>query len=312
MSSPSSNAMLHERMFNAEALCDWRVREAQHTYREFDAAFYALSLGLGRHSLDPRALSLVDPWSPDFRPLPLFALICGYPGFWLGDETVRSQTGLDPERILHIEQALVLKAPLEPNATVIGRTTVNGIVDKGKGRASLLYSTREVIDARSQTVIAECRQVHYLLGAGGGGGTDYAPPPRHNCPSRPPEWQVDVPTHPEQALLYRLNGDANPLHIDPRVAQRSGFERPILHGLCTGGIAFCALLALKDFDVTQFTNIGFRMVSPVIPGDTLRVSCWSDGSFQATVPDRNQIVLDGGYAGLDRPAEKGESDGISA
>jgi acyl dehydratase len=108
---------------------------------------------------------------------------------------------------------------------------------------------------------------------------------------------VDLPTRPEQALYYRLNGDDNPLHADPEVAARAGFPRPILHGLCTMGVVVHALLrALCDYDPAALRSVGLRFSAPVFPGETIRTEVWRGGGFRARVLERDVVVVSNGLA----------------
>ena len=134
-------------------------------------------------------------------------------------------------------------------------------------------------------------------GFGGPSGPVKRPHPE---PEGSPDLTVDLSTRPEQALVYRLNSDLNPLHIDPAVARDAGFPRPILHGLCTFGTVCHALLrGLCDYDTGRFGRMDLRFSSPVFPGETIRTEIWRDGSqvsFRARVVERDIVVLNNGLA----------------
>ena len=118
-------------------------------------------------------------------------------------------------------------------------------------------------------------------------------------PTHEPDLVVDLPTRPEQALYYRLNGDDNPLHSDPRAAARAGFPRPILHGLCTMGVVCHALLrALGEYDAGAMRDVRLRFASPVYPGETVRTEMWRDGSVRARVIERDTVVVNNGMVVL--------------
>ena len=135
-----------------------------------------------------------------------------------------------------------------------------------------------------------------LRGDGGYNGPSGNIPPLPPNPSGPALPSIRIQTRPEQALLYRLNGDPNPLHIDPKVAQKAGFDKPILHGLCTFGIACQSLLqTIFNDDPTRFSSMSARFSAPVFPGDTILIEAWENGSFQATAIEREKIVLSNGY-----------------
>ena len=276
-------------------LLDWQVPDARHRYTRRDTAFYALSLGVGAQADDIRQVDLVDPWSERLRPLPSQALVLGYPGFWLGEPGVRETTGITPAQILHVEQSVELVAPLPAEGEVVGMTRVTALVDKGADRGSLLHSERRIVDAASGAPLAVCRQVHFLRKMGGFGSVGSAPDARRAAPQGEASHAIDTPTLQQQALLYRLNGDANPLHSDYALAAKAGFPRPILHGMCTMGMAVAAVLrALVDLDPEKARGFSVRMTSPVLPGDTLRTEIWPDGAFRTLALERDVVVLSDG------------------
>jgi len=287
-----------------EKLMRYPIPEVRQQLTRRDTAFYALSIGLGCDPLNRQALDFVDGNRPGFRALPLMALVAGYPGFWLG----RSDTGVDAKRLVLGEQRLVWHRGLPVAGEVLGRTRVTGIVDKGEGRGALLYSSKELIDVARDELIAVTTSTTFLRGDGGCGTVGGPVSPPHVVPARAPDRVVDLPTRPEQALYYRLNGDDNPLHADPDVAVLGGFAQPILHGLCTLGTAFHALLReLAAYRVERLRALEVRFCAPVFPGETLRTECWSDGSFRTRVVERDTLVLDNGWLQLAADSDGGHS-----
>ncbi len=276
-------------------LLDWNIPSIQQHYTQHNTALYALSVGLGHSPLDPLQLALVDPWNPKLTALPSMALVLGYPGFWLGEPAVHRDTGILPEQVLHIEQTLVLHETLPAQGKVVGHTRVTGLVDKGVDRGCLIYSERNIHLADDERLLATCRQTHYLRGAGGFGATNFTQPAAASSPpSHAPDHVVELTTRPEQALIYRLNGDANRLHFDPNLAQQSGFKRPILHGMCTMGVVTHALLrARANYETARLHSLTVRMTAPVFPGDTIRTEIWNTGEFRAHALERKVIVIDG-------------------
>jgi len=227
--------------------------------------------------------------------LPSMALVLGYPGFWL----VRSDTTVDPTRILHGTQAIEWHRTLPVAGEVVGRTRVLRIVDRGEGKHAIVVSERQIVDAATSALYATLTQVHVLRGQGGFGGDPGPLTPPHALPGDAPRWQVEVATRPEQALLYRLNGDLFPLHADPAMARKSGFTRPILHGMCVAGIATQALMRLlANDDPARLGSIEMRFSAPLFPGEMVRVEAWSDGSFRARCVERDELVLDNGLLQL--------------
>jgi acyl dehydratase len=276
----------------------WPFAPVEHRYSERDTILYALGVGLGHDPLDRHELRFV--YEPGLQALPTFALVMGYPGFWAKDPA----TGIDWVRLLHGEQSLELHAPLPAAGQVIGRTRVTALVDKGAGKGALLYSERKISDAASGALLATSRSVSFMRGDGGfaaaGQASDAAPPARSATPDTPPDHVCELKTRPESALIYRLSGDYNPVHADPEVAHAAGFERPILHGLCSFGVTGHALLrTLCGWDVSRLKEIGARFSSPVFPGETLRVEMWQRGEavqFRTRAVDRDVVVLSHGSA----------------
>jgi acyl dehydratase len=183
---------------------------------------------------------------------------------------------------------------------VVGKTRVTEIIDKGPGKGALVFSERLVTDQESGEKIATATQTTFCRGDGGFGGAPRETPLPHAIPVRPPDLVCDLPTRPEAALIYRLSGDPNPLHVDPTVAEAAGFPRPILHGLATFGVACHAILkTICGYDPARLTAIAGRFSAPVFPGETIRTEMWNDDglvSFRARVLDRDVIALNNGRA----------------
>lgn len=278
-----------------EHLLHFDIPEVRQTLTRRDTAFYALSVGLGQDPLDARQLRYVDESRGDLAPMPSIPVVLGHPGFWLGDPA----TGVDAVRLVHGEQAFRIHNPLPAEAEIVAKTRVTGLVDKGEGRGALLYSEKEVRDAATGDLLATTSSTTFLRGDGGFGGPSGPVKPARPLPDREPDAFVDLATRPEQALYYRRNGDHNPLHLDPEVAARAGFPRPILHGLCTLGIVTHALLRhLADYDPGRIRFLELRFSAPVFPGETIRTEIWKDGEFRARVVERDLVVVNNGFAAL--------------
>ena len=280
-----------------QKLKNWPFRPIEHAYTSKDSMLYALGLGFGADPTDRKQLEFV--YEEGLKALPTMAVVLASPGFWLKDPA----TGVDWKKVLHGEQGLRLHEPLPAAGTVVGTTRIDEIVDKGAGKGALLYSTREIRDKASGKLLAEVASVGFLRGDGGFGGTAGVPRKTQAIPERAPDASVEIKTLPQSALIYRLSGDFNPLHADPEVAHAAGFERPILHGLCTYGVAGHALLKLVcDYDPARLKRMDVRFSAPVYPGETVRTEIWSEGdgrlAFRCTVPERNTVVLNNGYAEL--------------
>ncbi len=278
-------------MIDHDALMAYSIPEVRQNRTQRDTILYALSIGFGTDPMDPRQLDFVDHHRT-LRAVPSMAVVLGHPGLWAANP----DTGIDALHIVHGEQSITLHAPLPAEGPVIGRTRVTGLVDKGPGRGALMYSEKQVLDGDGR-LLATTESTTFLRGDGGYGGPSAPVRPPHPVPEGIPDICVDLPTRPEQALYYRLNGDDNPLHADPDFAARAGFPRPILHGLCTMGVVVHALLrALCDYDPAALRSVGLRFSAPVYPGETIRTEIWRNGSFRARVTERDVVVVNNGLA----------------
>ncbi|MGV7121288.1 MaoC/PaaZ C-terminal domain-containing protein [Sphingopyxis sp. 550A] len=276
---------------DAEKLLRFAIPSVRQAMTPKDAAFYALSIGMGRDPIDRKQLPFVDPLAGPAA-MPAMALVLAHPGFWLG----HPDSGVDPLAVLHAGQALELFGPVPVAGDVESQTRITHLVDKGPGKAALIHSETELAGADGIR-FARLDRTTFIRGGGGFGGSDSGPvkasPPQ---PEGDPDLAVDLPTGREQALIYRLNGDLNPLHSDPDVAAKSGFDQPILHGLCTMGVIVHALLrGLLDYRADRLRAVSLRFASPVIPGETIRTEIWKSGAFRARVVERDVVVADQGW-----------------
>lgn len=260
-----------------------------------DSVLYALSVCAGNDPLDRSRLPYVTE-TPDQVAVPSMATVLATPGFWLG----HPETGVVPHSVLHGEQWLDLPGPLPVSGEFASETSIIGLTDKGEGRDALLYLATEITTGGRQ--VAMLRR-SLVLRKQGGFGAEHdiafeAPKPRESVGE--PIAVTTVATRPEQAFTYALNGDTNPLHFDPDVARKAGFDRPILHGLCTYGIAATAVVdALCGGDPARLRHIGVRFSGIVYPGETVEVSVWANGAFSARVIERETVALTNGTVLLD-------------
>jgi acyl dehydratase len=219
-----------------------------------------------------------------------------------GADQVEQKPGHRPSQInylmvVHGEQKVELHKPLPTSGTFTAQGRTIGAFDKGKDKGAVIVNETIWTDEAGDKV-ATLTGSTFARGDGGFGGPSEGQPEPHAIPSRKADLSVDIATREDQALLYRLNGDRNPLHSDPESARRSGFPRPILHGLCTYGITCRAVLqAITGYDPQQILSHEARFSAPVFPGDTITVDLWKDGSvisFEARVRDRNATVIKNG------------------
>ncbi|MDB5698246.1 MAG: MaoC family dehydratase [Alphaproteobacteria bacterium] len=273
-------------------------QETRHSFTVRDTILYALGVGAD----DLRFL-----YEDGLQALPTMAVVLAYPGFFWRNPAY----GIDWKKILHGETSVELAGPLPVEGDLIGRTTIDAIYDKGADKGAIVLSSRRIEDA-SGTHLATVRNTLFLRGDGGFGGQSEGAPRPHPVPAdRAPDHVVTLSTAENQALIYRLSGDYNPLHADPAVAAAAGFPRPILHGLCTYGVAGRALLAaLCGNDPARMRRMDVRFSSPVFPGETIKVEIWrengngdaiSRAAFRATAEERGVLVLNNGYAELATP-----------
>ena len=240
-------------------------------YTKQDSMLYALGIGLGADPMDEAQLRFV--YEKELVALPTLACVLAIPAGWV------AQSGLDYTRVVHGEQAVEFHAPLAPEGEVTGTLHITDIIDKGEGKGALVYVERVLTDTTTGTKLASVRQTIFARGDGGIGGPAARQPPVHELPARVPDGMITLPTLPQQALIYRLSGDYNPLHAEPAAAKRGGFARPILHGLATFGVAAHALLkAVCDYDPGRLVAIAGRFTAPVFPGESLSTDYWVDGN----------------------------------
>jgi len=272
----------------------WPFKPIEQSYTARDTILYALGLGLGRDPLDAGHLRYTFEEAEGFAALPFMAVVLGSPGFWVRDPA----SGIDWKRVLHGEQGMELHGPVPAAGTVLAVNRVARVIDKGADRGALLYIEREITDKATGQRIATLTSTTFARGDGGFGGPAGPLKPVHALPDRAPDAIVETPVLPQAALIYRLSGDPNPLHASPEVAAAAGFGAPILHGLCSFGIAGVAVLkTFCDNDAARLKSFGLRFSAPVYPGETITTQMWWDGdmvSFRAMVGDR--MVLNNGYA----------------
>lgn len=259
--------------------------ETRYDFTRRDTILYALGVGASAREF---------VYEEGLRALPTMAVVMGYPGFVWRDP----RYGVDWKRILHGETSLVVHRPLPVEGSLRGVTTLGPIFDKGKDKGAVCYQNREIHDAGG-THLATLTSAIFLRGNGGFGGMSTGQPTPYAIPDRSADVSQAIVTAENQALIYRLSGDLNPLHVDVAVARAAGFDRPILHGLCTYGIAGRAILsALCDNEPERLTRLDVRFSSPVFPGETIRTHIWHEGpgraAFRAMAVERDIVVLNNG------------------
>jgi acyl dehydratase len=278
------------------------------TYGDKDVMLYALGIGLGADPMNETELAFV--YERGLKVVPTAATVLAAGGGGGRAAEGRPAPDLPPGHrasqinflmVVHGEQKVELHKPLPTTGTFTAEGRTIGAFDKGEGKGAVLVNETIWTDEKGEKV-ATLTGSTFARGDGGFGGPTEGQPEPHAVPTRAPDLSVDISTRPDQALLYRLNGDRNPLHSDPEFAKRAGFPRPILHGLCTYGITCRAVLqAITDYDPDQILSHQVRFSSPVFPGELITVDLWRDGnaiSFEARIKDRGVTVIKNGLTVL--------------
>ncbi|MBT8147365.1 MAG: MaoC family dehydratase N-terminal domain-containing protein [Gammaproteobacteria bacterium] len=267
----------------------------EQTYTEKDTILYALGVGLGHDPLDENCLRFV--YEEGLKAMPSQSVVLAYPGFWAKEP----DTGIDWVQVLHAGQEVILHRPLPAAATVVSTTRITDIADKGPRVGALIVSERTVSDKQSGEDYCTLVTTILCRGDGGCGAPKKASPRPDLIPNREPDKVCDLPTLPQQALIYRLNGDLNPLHASPSVARKAGFRAPILHGLCTFGVATHAILkSCCDYDPQRFKRMRLRFTAPVYPGETISTEIWQlengEIAFRCRSLEQDKVVINNGFA----------------
>lgn len=277
-----------------EKLLALDIPDVEHTYGPKDCILYALGLGLGQDPTDEQQLAFV--YEKNLKVLPTFPVVQGYSAYTFR----RPELGITWTHVVHGEHAVRLHAPIAPEGTVIGRSRIVDVIDKGAGKGALIYSERKIVDKTSGALLATIHQTTFCRADGGFGGEKRDTPAPHALPQRAPDLTCDLATRPETALIYRLSGDINPLHAEPAFAREAGYPRPILHGLATFGVAGHALLkTVCGYDPARLVAMAGRFSAPVFPGETIRTEIWRDGnivSFRARALERDVVAINNGRA----------------
>jgi len=274
-----------------------KLEPVESSWNDDKLILYALGVGVGvgQSQVDPKVLqytyeNVLKPL-PTYGVIPMFAAVGG----------LFNVPGLEfnPMMLLHGEQYTeIIEPPLPTEAQIVTEGQISGIYDKGKGALITIdYITKE--KRTGKPLIKNVMGV-FIRGEGGFGGDAKSPEVGNVPPDRQPDAVVEYKTLTQQALIYRLSGDYNPLHADPGYAQKAGFKMPILHGRCTFSVAGHALLkACCGYDERKLKSMEGRFSSPVYPGETIRTEMWVDGaivSFRSSVPARGVTVLNNGRA----------------
>ena len=262
-------------------------------YGDRETMLYALGVGMGRDPLNEDELPYVFEKGA-LKTVPSMASV-------LARVPLLKDCGYDYSKVLHGEQRLTLHRPLPQEGELIADSRVTEAYDKGAGKGAVIYTETKVRLAGGAPLFTQ-HSTTFARGDGGFGGPAGSGPAPHALPDRKPDQTVTLETRKDQALLYRLNGDRNPLHADPVLAKKVGFPAPILHGLCTYGTACRAILqSVAKYDHTKIAGFDVRFSAPVYPGESIATDLWVDGktvSFRCRVPERDVVVINNGKCTL--------------
>ena len=280
---------------NYDELMATSIVDLPHSYRDTHSMLYAVSVGMGRDAVSPAELPFVYEQGQPLRTMPSMATV-------LVPDMFPPDLGWDFSQVLHVEQRLELYRPLPPSGDLLINKRIAAAYDRGPNHGALVLFEAEARLAKDDTALFTIGNTIMARADGGFGGPRGKGPAAHRVPRRDPDLSCDIGTRSDQALIYRLNGDRNPLHADPELAERVGYPVPILHGLCSYGVACHAILkTICDYDFTLIKGMDARFSAPVLPGDTITTDMWQDGnvvSFQCSVKERDCIVLRNGKCTL--------------
>ncbi len=276
---------------NLEAIRNYEFEPIEHRLTWRDTILYALGLGYGSDPLDWNQLQFV--YEKDLRAVPSMACVMGYPGFWMREPKLE----IDWVRLLHGEHCYEILEPLPVKGLLTAQHKVTGVEDKGEGRGAIVHFEKEVRD-EAGTLLARVEQSNFCRGDGGCGNFGRKGKERLPLPDSLPDLSCEIATTRSAALLYRLNGDYNPVHADPDVAREGGFDQPWLAGMNTMGIATRAAIAeLCDHDPARIRSMFVRFRNVCFPGESLRFDFWrtdKGARFRAVVAARDAVILDRG------------------
>jgi acyl dehydratase len=279
---------------NLEALRRFEIPARDHDYDERDVILYALALGYGTDPLDEEQLKFV--YEDGLKMVPSMCNTIAHPGFWIKQPDL----DIDWVRVLHGEQSFKMHTPMPAKARVRGTYNIAAIEDKGVERGAVMRLEKLLHDRDTGALYYSVNQTIFMRGDGGQGGFGEAASATVPMPETPPELVIETKVLPQAALIYRLCGDMNPIHASPEIARKAGFDRPILHGLCTMGIATRALLeAVCNLQPERLRSMFVRFSKPAYPGETIHTEIYkSDGRirFRCRALERNVVVLDRGDA----------------
>jgi acyl dehydratase len=282
---------------NYEQMMQSKSEGLEASYGDREVMLYALGIGFQRDPMDEAELRF--SYEKELVVVPTFATVIptGRPraGASAGSNPM---AGINYLMVVHGEQRVQIHKPLPPAAEVVSDMRVLGVWDKGKEKGAIIVNERVIREKSTGEKLATLVGTTFARGDGGFGGPKDGAPEPHQLPARKPDLVHECDTRADQAFIYALSGDRNPLHRDPKIARMAGFPKPILHGLCSYGTACRAVIStVCKYDPTKITSFDVRFSSPVYPGETIVTEMWVDGnvvSYRSRLKERDVVVLNNG------------------
>ncbi|HEY1961686.1 MAG TPA: MaoC/PaaZ C-terminal domain-containing protein [Rhizomicrobium sp.] len=263
------------------------------SYLERETMLYALGIGFMRDPMNAKELPFV--YENGLRAVPTMATVIAF------GQSLVGRSGINYLMVVHGEQRLTLHKPLPAYGEIVSDERVVGAYDKGD-KGAIIVTEKVIREKKTGDRLCTLGGTIFARGDGNFGGPKEGAPVPHPLPDRAPDIVHEANTRPDQAFLYALSGDRNPLHRDPNVAKMAGFPRPILHGLCTYGTACRSVLStICDYDPAKILGFDVRFSAPVFPGETIVTEMWVDGpiaSFRSRVKERDVVCLNNGKCTL--------------
>lgn len=280
---------------NLEKVQAFRIPDAVQSYAWRDSSLYALGLGYGADPVDEADLPYV--LETDQKTVPSMAATLAYPGFWMREP----ELAVDWVRLLNGQVGFTIHRQLPPEGTVRSTSRIVAVDDKGQDKGAAVFTEKQLTDMDG-VPYATIQQAVFLRGDGGCGSFGIAPEAPPPVVGDAPDHATEVDVARNAALIYRLSGDLNPVHSHPSIARQAGFREPIVHGMCSLGMACrAALRLLCDGSPERLRSMSVRFASPVYPGERLRFEFFGNAShvrWRVRVPERNVTVLDRGQLEL--------------
>tara|TARA_B100000315_G_C14509125_1_gene556103 strand:+ start:231 stop:1085 length:855 start_codon:yes stop_codon:yes gene_type:complete len=280
-------------MIDYQSALALEIAPVEQSYSEKDTILYSLGLGLGGNPTNEEELTFV--YEDGLRAMPTMPVAMAFTSFR------DIPLAVDYRKLVHGEQGLIVHQPLPVSGTVVGQTFVRDVIDRGADKGALIYLEREIRNKEDDTHLASATMTAFCRGDGGvAGAPESTTPAVHPIPERPADLEISTTTLSQAALIYRLSGDLNPLHADPSLAGKVGFDAPILHGLATFGIMGLVIIEnILNWRPEFLQTLDMRFSAPVYPGETIVTELWHDGnevSFRAKAKERDTLILNNGCA----------------